>query len=411
MKFVLFFLHFISPLSSSATVKESLSTPVGVFLGTSSQESQNVTVFRNVPYAAPLERFKAPKPAAPAPGAILNNPDNLAMSAQMSNYVSGLPPEQLGVPVGDEHSAVMHVYKPNNITEEEQQLPVFVWVHGGSNKAGSIDDEVYEAGKFANENRCIVVSVQYRLGPFGAFYNKALNDGDTKNSSGNYVTLDLIRALEWIQNNIHFFSGDNKRVTVGGESAGAINVWGLMLSPLAKGLFHRVYLMSGLPNLYPAQLAKLQSDKIIKKSLVLKGRAKNYSEAKSILKSMNQQEVLDYLYDLETDDLIHAGFDDMVQFQHIADGHVLPKTGIMGVGGALDWLTLLSNLRNIDVVIGGTGNEASLFALLPALQSIDPSFTAKDLFSLDEKDELLKRFIGSDSYREFKTILLGSIQL
>src|SRR6185295_11659453 len=86
-----------------------------------------------------------------------------------------------------------------------------------------------------------------RLGPFGWFRHQALaGDGpDGLDRSGNFGTLDLVRALQWVRENAAAFGGDPNNVTIFGESAGGTNVFSLLLSPQARGLFHRAIVESG----------------------------------------------------------------------------------------------------------------------------------------------------------------------
>ncbi|MEE4659949.1 MAG: carboxylesterase family protein, partial [Halieaceae bacterium] len=83
------------------------------------------------------------------------------------------------------------------------------------------------------------VTVQYRLGALGWLYHPALQTGDPLDGSGNYGTLDLVAALEWIQANAPAFGGDPGNVSIVGESAGAANVLTLLISDEARGLFHK----------------------------------------------------------------------------------------------------------------------------------------------------------------------------
>ena len=89
------------------------------------------------------------------------------------------------------------------------------------------------------------VSFNYRLGRFGFFAHPALTKETPDGPLGNYGYLDQIAALQWVQRNIAAFGGDPKNVTIFGESAGGGSVNTLMISPLAKGLFHKAICESG----------------------------------------------------------------------------------------------------------------------------------------------------------------------
>lgn len=123
-------------------------------------------------------------------------------------------------------------------------IPVMVFIHGGSNVVGSGTEGAYDGALLARKG-VVVVTINYRLGVFGFFAHPELTRESPHHASGNYGLLDQIAALEWVRRNIAQLGGDPKRVTVFGESAGAINAGLLLCSPLAAGLFQRVILESG----------------------------------------------------------------------------------------------------------------------------------------------------------------------
>ena len=124
------------------------------------------------------------------------------------------------------------------------QLPVMVWLHGGSNRVGSGSEAGYD-GRVLASYGVVVVTVNYRLGAMGFFAHPELTAESPHHSSGNYGLLDQIAALQWVQQNIAQFGGDPGNVTLFGESAGSIDATTLMTSPLAKNLFRRVIAESG----------------------------------------------------------------------------------------------------------------------------------------------------------------------
>ena len=92
----------------------------------------------------------------------------------------------------------------------------------------------------------MVVTINYRLGPLGFLAHPALSKESAQGVSGNYGLLDQLAALQWVQRNIAAFGGDPARVTVFGESAGAISILDLLVSPLSKGLFQAAIAESGI---------------------------------------------------------------------------------------------------------------------------------------------------------------------
>ena len=117
------------------------------------------------------------------------------------------------------------------------------WIYGGAFTSGGGDVAVYDGAKLAARG-VVVVNANYRLGMLGFLAHPELS-AEAGGSSGNYGLRDQLAALAWIQRNIAAFGGDPSRVTIAGQSAGAASVHDLILSPLAKGLFHQAIPQSG----------------------------------------------------------------------------------------------------------------------------------------------------------------------
>jgi para-nitrobenzyl esterase len=123
-------------------------------------------------------------------------------------------------------------------------LPVMVWIYGGGFVNGGSSPAVYDGQHFARRG-IVFVSMNYRLGRFGFFAHPALTQESPKGPLGNYAFLDQIAALHWVKKNAAAFGGDAGNVTIFGESAGGGSVNTLMISPLARGLFHKAIVQSG----------------------------------------------------------------------------------------------------------------------------------------------------------------------
>jgi len=213
----------------------------------------STAVFFGIPFAAPPVgnlRWREPQPPAPWQGVR----DATIPGNQCSQVPTGI--ELFIKPLADSYHAQ---YNVGTFTTSEdclflnvwvanwpsaKGLPVMVWVHGGSNRAGSGTEAGYDGTALAAHG-VIVVTLNYRLGVMGFFAHPELTAESPHHSSGNYGLLDQIAALRWVQENIAQFGGDPGNVTVFGESAGSIDVTTLMASPLAKGLFRRVIAESG----------------------------------------------------------------------------------------------------------------------------------------------------------------------
>jgi para-nitrobenzyl esterase len=145
--------------------------------------------------------------------------------------------------------------------------PVLVYIYGGGFRSGGTACPIYDGSNMAKED-VVFVSLNYRVGVFGFMSHPELNKESISGTSGNYAILDLIKGLQWIQQNIAKFGGDPKMVTIAGQSAGATAVSILCVSPLAKRLFRGAILQSGalglglaLPN---QELAKQNKERVEK---------------------------------------------------------------------------------------------------------------------------------------------------
>jgi para-nitrobenzyl esterase len=145
-------------------------------------------------------------------------------------------------PKVSEDCLYLNIWTPAKHATKHQ--PVLVWIYGGGYRNGSAAMLLYWGDRFARKG-LIVVTVAYRLGPLGFLALPELTAESPQHSSGNYGLMDQIAALEWIQRNIAAFGGDPYRVTIAGQSSGAISVSVLMASPRAKGLFQRAIGESG----------------------------------------------------------------------------------------------------------------------------------------------------------------------
>jgi para-nitrobenzyl esterase len=228
----------VVPAQAKNTFKTMVETEYGKLEG---YVNGDAIVWKGVPYAKPPEgelRWKAPQDPDPWVGvreAIL--PANKCVQLYTTSEWM-----RTGVvdPASSEDCLYVNIFRPKH----NGRLPVYVYIHGGSNNFGSARD--YDGTVLATRSDVVVVVVQYRLGPIGWLYHPALQTGtDPLSDSGNFGTLDHARALEWIQENIAAFGGNPHNVTVTGESAGAHNTMNMVISPLGKGLLHRAMSESG----------------------------------------------------------------------------------------------------------------------------------------------------------------------
>src|SRR4051794_34778692 len=191
-------------------------------------------LFRGIPFAAPpvdVLRWKPPQPVIAWKGVrdATAQPASCVQNDQGWNYSD--------YAIGKEDCLTLDVRTPSMTGK----LPVLVWIHGGSNRAGGPNDIVLsDVG-----NQVVIVGVRYRLGIFGFLSHPALTA--EQGASGNYGIMDQIAALRWVHDNIARFGGDPGNVTIAGESAGAQDVSLLLAAPEANGLFGKAIMESGTP--------------------------------------------------------------------------------------------------------------------------------------------------------------------
>jgi para-nitrobenzyl esterase len=213
-----------------------VSTESGALVGRS---DDGLSVYKGIPFAAPpIGDLRWRPPAAHARWSGTRIADRFA-PACMQKGVS-MPGET--PPAISEDCLYLNIWAPS--ARSRQAFPVIVWIHGGGYRNGSAAMPLYWGDRLARHG-VIVVTIAYRLGPLGFLALPELTRESPQHSSGNYGLMDQIAALEWIQRNIGAFGGDAKRVTIAGQSSGAISVSVLMASPRAKGLFHRAIAESG----------------------------------------------------------------------------------------------------------------------------------------------------------------------
>ncbi|XP_064097361.1 neuroligin-4, X-linked-like [Macrobrachium nipponense] len=196
-------------------------------------ESRFYYSFRGIPYAQPPIgelRFKNPVPASPWTG--LREETDPPPCPQLIVGISLLKSNGI---TGEEDCLYLNVYSPQ---PRDAEFPVMVFIHGGGMKFGSADMMGGTPQRLLVKN-IVLVSLQYRLGTLGF-----LSTGDAT-LPGNLGLRDQTLALQWVKKNIRNFGGDPKRVTIFGQSAGAVSAHFQMLTPYAKGLFNQVIVHSG----------------------------------------------------------------------------------------------------------------------------------------------------------------------
>lgn len=304
-----------------------------------------------IPYAKPPVgklRWKSPVNPEPWKGIRLSTSDFSRCTQPVTNK-QWIPQNKLQ---GSEDCLYLNVFRPKTISKK---LPVYFWIHGGGNVMGGADE--YNLSYFANKANMVVVVIQYRLGPFGWFYNPALNaDGTAEDKSGNYANLDMIKALKWVQSNIDSFGGDPNNVTIAGESAGGFQVLNLLISPLAKGLFHKAISQSAAGSNAPLQAASSISASAVERLLVMDETCKDLTEAATFSKTMTNAQIEKYLLSKSAEDIAKSVMNEaggITSITSIADGLVIP--------GTMSETLESGNYNHVPVIIGCNGDEMKPF--------------------------------------------------
>ena len=208
---------------------------------------KGVTVYRGIPFAAPptgQNRWKAPQPVIPWEGVKLC--DKFGHPPfQAAHYPGGYTTEW---GYGDEAPYSEDCLYLNVWTKKpgkpDAKLPVAIWIFGGGMREGWGSEPEFDGQEWANKD-VVLVSFNYRVGPFGFFAHPELSAEDPEHATGNWGTLDQIEAMKWVKKNIAQFGGDPDNVMIFGQSAGSRSVKFLSASPLTKGLFNKAVIMSG----------------------------------------------------------------------------------------------------------------------------------------------------------------------
>jgi para-nitrobenzyl esterase len=278
-----------------------------------------ISTFKGIPYAAaPVGelRWKAPQPAAAWAGERAAN----AYGASCSQNA------RLGAEAKvSEDCLYLNVFAP----QAAKNLPVMVWIHGGSNLNGS--GAVYNGAAFAKSG-VVAVTVNYRMGAFGFFAHPELTKAAAPGEPlANYGLMDQTAALQWVQKNISSFGGDPRQVTVFGESAGAIDIYALLGAKTSKGLFDKAILESNITWGDSAPLADAEKEGV------------------EIIKRAGMGETLAAMRAIPAEKLIEV--QPSARFP-IVDGRFMTESAISAVAN--------KRIADVPLLIGTNSYEASL---------------------------------------------------
>ena len=314
-----------------------------------------VHVWRSVPFAAPPVgelRWRAPRQASRWDGtreSLAEAPWCPQVRGRLDDG-SSADAVPLGSVMGQEDCLYLNLYAPAMTADQAEtaNLPVMMWIHGGSNVWGRA--EQYDPSRLAAEENVVVAVVQYRLGPLGWFAHTALRESaETEaDASANFATLDQIAALDWLAENARAFGGDPANITVFGESAGGHNVAALLGSPRAAGKFHKAIIQSGSFRSESLEDAETGGPK---------------AGAPIATKLVGNDEKADDLRAVSVDQLFAAYGDNLDTEEWeppriIEDGIVIPASGLEAAFASPD------TFNSVPIITGTNKDETKLFNIL-----------------------------------------------
>ena len=304
-----------------------------------------VRAFKGIPFAAPPVgdlRWRAPQPAAHWDGVRKAEQFGPNCTAGGGGGRGGRgrgpgggkgPAPAKAAPAGpapSEDCLYVNVWTPAKAAGD--RLPVMVWTYGGAFTGGSGADPGYDGEALAKKG-IVVVTYNYRLGMFGFLAHPELTKESGHNASGNYGLMDMATVLRWVQKNIAAFGGDPRKVTIDGESAGAILVSAMVASPEGKGLFQRAIAQSGA--WMGLSIGKMRTLEQAEEA----GKRAAGTHSIAELRAMSTQEVAQNVTGVQ------AGV--------IVDGWMVPED---------QSLTYLKGKQNdVDILIGSNQDEGTFF--------------------------------------------------
>ena len=313
-----------------------------------------VASFKGIPFAAPPVgelRWRAPQPVKPWEG--VKVADAFApgpMQPAMVAVVMGAPANL------SEACLYLNVWTPAKSADEK--LPVMVWIYGGGFISGLTSVPVFEGTRLA-QTGVVLVSITYRVGPFGFLAHPELSRESGK-GSGCYGIQDQVASLRWVKDNIAQFGGDASRVTIFGQSAGAISVNMLATVPAAQGLFERAISQSGGSmgpvksgealemSLLSLPMAEAAGQKYLRKlgvDSIKAARAMSASDIKSVETASELQHAMGQM---STKKVVTG-----ITYWPVADGETLPGDG--------SELYEAGKFHDTPVLIGWNSDEGAMF--------------------------------------------------
>jgi len=335
----------------SAVMPALAADPLALDSGKISGEAlvDGINVYRGIPFAAPPVgdlRWKPPHPVEPWDG-VRESVEFSAVGPQ-ANTLGAFTGDTL--PQTSEDMLYLNVWTP--AAGKDKKLPVMVWIHGGGLTLGWGHQKGYDGVEFAKRG-VVLVSINYRLGPFGFMSHPALSSESDQGVSGNYGFLDQVAALKWVERNISEFGGDPDNVTIFGESAGGTSVAALAASPQANGLVDRAIAQSPWIN--------ESNETYLKKSTPFQKSAEAIGEDWAAAVFGNEiTPTVDQMRALSTDEVM-AHADKAIPVAVIDDWFLNGTVGEVFDAGAQN---------SISMMVGSNRDEGTMFLLMMPVRTV-----------------------------------------
>ncbi|CAL1293664.1 unnamed protein product [Larinioides sclopetarius] len=315
----------------------------------------DIAAFLSIPYAKPpvgTLRFRKAIPIDPWNGELpANKKPPPCMQYSSKNY-SFIPTNK-----PSEDCLYLNVWMPvKNCSGIHEFLQVLVWIHGGAFAFGSTDIEIYDGSVLASLGNAVVVSMNYRVGIFGFL------DAGIEDAPGNMGLDDQNLAMKWVKENIHYFGGDPNKITLFGESAGAVSISLHLIAPLSRGLFNRVIVQSGTA--FHPQYVDPPSVAFMKgKAIAQMVGCLNRTDEDDPITLVQCLKMSDAMALSEAEDKITS--QSVMFFKPSYGNWFLPVSPIKSF--------LSGNISQVEVLMGGVKDEGSLFLnfMMPELFPID----------------------------------------
>lgn len=312
--------------------------------------ADGISIFKGIPFAAPPAgemRWKAPAPVQPWTG--IRKADAFGPACmQPANSQGNTAPVS-------EDCLYLNVWTPAK--KPGEKIPVIVWIYGGGFSGGSTSVPMYDGLGFAKKG-VVLVSVAYRVGPFGFLAHPELSKESGK-GSGNYGLEDMIAGLKWVKENIVRFGGDPANVTIFGHSAGGMAVNMLAASPVTKGLFNRVICMSG------GSFAPLQTSEEGGIGLGIPALKLAESTGEAFLKKLGAANIkaARAMSADEVQKAVGGGMGGGLRFRPVADGYIIPSD--------LYSIYQAGRFNDTPILLGYTSDELGSFGARGKVTALD----------------------------------------